>query len=364
MKIQTPVSRFALAAFATCVLTFAGCDISFTMVDGYSFNWTGQTAERSEEGEFDEGVTKIKIVNKFGNVSLSQAEGEPGWSWDAKVWAESQELADLFIDELLIDVETDGNTQTWTVALPETDPDLNGVKSNLVMKLPADVSATIENRHGNCLVKNLETAVKLENAHGDVDLNSVTGRITAENAHGDLMANEIGEGTFRNSHGDTNIVNSISDVTIKSAHGSVRAEKIQGSLSFEGSHGELIAMDVGSVTAKNSHGKTKIRSTGERVDVDSSHGDVQVTMNSGSFKSIELETTHSSIEVFLPASCEPSIAMDTTHGKMVSEFESKSGSGPRVDLKNRHGNIKVHKSEITAEATAEVTAESPAEAAQ
>jgi hypothetical protein len=87
-------------------------------------------------------------------------------------------------------------------------------------------------------------------------------------------------------------------------------------------------------------------------------------MTSESIKSIDLDTSHSSIEVLLPASCEPSFTMDTTHGKMDSEFASSRGSGLTVKLKCRHGDIKLRKSELTAEATAEVTAESPAEATQ
>jgi hypothetical protein len=364
MKNSLTFPRFALALIATFILTSAGCDISFTMTDGYSFNWTGQTAEHSEEGTFDEGVTKIKIVNKFGNVNISEADGEPGWSWNAKVWADSQELADQFMDDLFMDVQTDGNTQTWTISLPESSSDLNGVKSNLTMKLPADVSAKIENRHGNSIVKDLTSNVDLNNAHGDVDINRVTGRVDAVNAHGDLLANRIAEGNFKNSHGDTSIVDSTSDVEIRSSHGSVRVEKIQGSLTVDGSHGDLIAYDVQNIKAENSHGKTRIRSAGERVEVDSAHGDIDLTMNSSAFKSIDLETSHAKIEVLLPASSDPAITMDTTHGKMVSEFEPQGGSGPPVELKNRHGDIKVRKFTAEAESTAEFTAESPAEATQ
>jgi len=357
MKLNDPISRFAMSVIGVCVLACVGCNLSFTMVDGYVFDRTGETAEYSEQGTFSDGITKIKIVNKFGNVKIALADGEPGWTWDAKVWAESQELADEFIDELVMDVQTEGDTQTWTVLLPEKSPDLNGIESNLTMHVPADVAAKLENRHGNVLIRNLESKVELENTHGDVDLTSVTGKIVAVNAHGDLMANQIAEGIFKNSHGDTHIDESTSDITIKSSHGRVRAEQVQGSVTFDGSHGEFIAFDVGSVTSQNSHGTTKIRSSGKRVHVASAHGDIHLTMNSGSFDSIDLETSHSSINVLLPASCQPSIAMDTTHGKMYTEFESNRGSGQTVNLKNRHGDIKVSKSEAIAEVSAESTAE-------
>jgi hypothetical protein len=351
MKFSKPLSRFNVVAIAVCCLACAGCNLNFTMVDGYVFDRTGETAEYSEQGTFADGVKTIKIENRFGNVKVSLADGEPGWTWNSKVWAESQELADQFIDELAMEVETNGDTQTWTVLLPAPSSDLNGVESHLTLKLPADVAAKIENRHGNVAVRNLATLVELENAHGDVDLKSLTGKVVAVNQHGDLMANQIAEGVFQNSHGDTQVEGSTSDITIKSSHGNVRAEQIQGTLTFEGSHGKLIADTSGSVIAKNSHGENTISTTGQNVQVASAHGDIHLTMLSGSFESIDLETSHSKIDVVLPASSHPAIAMDTTHGKMVSEFESDAGSSQRVNLKNQHGDIKVSRTEAIAEAT-------------
>lgn len=350
MKISIPsFSSAALAIIAGCVLS-AGCNMSFTMVDGYRFDRTGETAEHSEEGSFSEGIRQIKIDNRFGNVKVSTATGEPGWTWDAKVWGETQELADQFIDELSMEVQTNGDTQTWTVVLPEKSPDLNGVESNLTLNVPSDVSVKLANRHGHVQIRNIASAVELENAHGDVELKSLTGDVVIVNAHGNLIADQIAAGDFKNSHGNTTIRETTADISIKSSHGRVTAEQIQGTLEFDGSHGDLIANAAGGVTAKNSHGASRISSSGESIQIASSHGDIQLTMYSDSFKSIDLETSHSSIEVMLPASSSPSIAMDTTHGKMSSEIESRPNSDQRVRLKNRHGNITVRKSQGIAEA--------------
>lgn len=338
-----------MLAIATCCVAFAGCNLSFTMVDGYSFDRTGETAEFSDDGEFSEGITEIKIINKFGDVKIASADGEPGWSWNSKVWADTQELADLYIDDLAMEVDTVGNTQTWTIVMPEASSDLNGVESNLTLRIPDGVETKLENRHGNVMIRNLSSRVDLKNAHGDIDVKSVTGKLEVVNAHGKIDANQIGEGVFKNSHGNTDVRDASANVTIKSSHGRVKAEQIQGDLNFDGSHSNLVADTSGNVTASNSHGSNKVITSGARTRIDSSHGNIDLTLYSGSFDSIELETSHSSIHVMLPASCEPAIVMDTSHGSSKSEFESNPSSKQVVNLKNRHGNIKVSKSQVIAE---------------
>lgn len=349
MKLPDLNSVFAFAITAACCLACGGCNLSFTLVDGYSFDRTGETAEYSEQGTFDDGVKNIKIHNKFGDVKISLADGEPGWTWESKVWAETQELADQYIDELIMDVQTDGDTQTWTISIPEKSSDLNGIESNLTLKVPVDIATKLENRHGNVVIRNLTSDVDLENTHGDVELKSLTGNVVATNAHGDISVNEIAKGIFQNSHGNTQIQDSTSDIEVKSSHGHVTAQRIQGNLTFEGSHGDFTGDASGNVNAQNRHGSTQITTSGEKIKVTSVHGDIHLTVYSDSFKSIDLETTHSSIDLLLPPSSQPFIAMSTSHGKLHSEFESNPSSDQRIHLNNQHGNIKITKTESIAE---------------
>lgn len=363
MKLHPSLHHLMIAASAAVMLGFSGCHLNFTMVDGYFFDYTGETAEFQDQGSIDEGVTKIKINNQFGNVKISHSIDQPGWTWNSTVWAESQELADQFIQEFVMDVVTDGNTQTWTVLLPESSAELNGVKSNLTLVVPSDVE------------------IQLENRHGDVDLSELTGPLVAKNSHGNLVANQIAGGSLTVSHGNTTVLMSTGNISIDSSHGDVNVDGIVGELTIDARHSEIRASEVsskvdvktthdniivsklqgdvilnnshgkitateleGSVTTKNRHGNTTISTSGNTVSADSSHGNIRVTVTNDAFSSVELETSFGSIELKLPAAANPSIKMDTSFGDTNSEFESMQGSSQSVILKNQHGDIEVKQS--------------------
>lgn len=363
MKSISFFHRFTLVALTVAMLGFSGCRMNFSMVDGYFFDFSGETAEFQDQGAIDEGVTIVKIDNRFGDVKIVHATDQPGWTWESKVWADTQELADQFIQEFVMDVQTEGDTQTWTVLLPESSAELNGVQSNLTLNVPSHVE------------------VQLENRHGDVELKDLTGTLVVENAHGNLDARQIAGGTLTVSHGDTTVESSTGNLSIDSSHGDVKVDGVEGELTIDGRHSEIKAQDVsanadfktthdnivvselrgdvnlnnrhgnitatgleGSVTSENRHGTTTIAASGNTVSAESAHGDVRVTVTSESFTSIELETSHGSIELELPASASPTITMDTSYGDTDSEFESTNASSQSVVLKNQHGDINVKKS--------------------
>ena len=316
---------------------------------GYSFNFKGDTAETSEQGVFTEGITQIEIDNRFGNVDISLAKGDPGWTWESKVWADGQELADTLLEELSMDVSTVGDKQTWTIAMPEASSDLNGVQSNLTLKMPADVKVKLTNAHGN---------VKVENMTANLDLN---------NSHGNLNASHIVDGSIVVRHGNTNLESATGEVSIDSAHGNVSALTVEGKLTVHGSHssikvdgaqdvelksshGKITATNVdGNVVATNSHDSIKITTFGESVTAKSSHGKIDLIIANPDFKSVKAETSHDSIKVALPESVSPSIDMSTSHGNSKSEIGSNDSSPQKVVLKASHGNIRVVESDLVAE---------------
>lgn len=361
MKLCSIRFHSAIASSAIVVATFSGCNLNIATIDGYSFDYSGETAETLTEGTFTAGITQIEVVNKFGNVKITVADGEPKWTWDSKVWADTQELADEYLQELLMHVDTNGTTQTWTVSLPDSSSDLNGFKSNLTLMIPASVKVKLENRHGKVDVSKLASEVELINGHGDVTLTDLQAKVVAKNAHGNLTASNLNDGEFNVSHGNSDI-QSAENISINSSHGSVKAAQVAGALIVQGSHsnitvdsvqgssniktshGNIAAMGLaGNVTTKNSHGSTNVSTRGELVSIYSSHGKILLTMNSDSFQSIDLETTHSDINVALPANVIASIKMNTTHGDTSSEVGSNAESSQKVQLKNQHGNIRVTK---------------------
>lgn len=308
MKSRFTNSGLTVALLAIIGLAVSGCSMNFNMVDGYMFTNTGESAKSTELGEISEGITAIDVVNKFGNVKIELADGEPGWRWESKVWADTRELADLLIDELVLDVQTSGQTQTWRILLPEPSPDINGIESNLTLLLPAEISAKLYNSHGDISVANIYGAVELKNLHGNVTLSELTGNVDAKNSHGDLTASLFGESAIEVSHGDI-----------------------------------VATQHSGSIKTKNRHGSTQLNSSGEYVTIDSSHGKVELSILSDNFRLIDIGSSHGSVNVALPADSHPQIDMKASHGHTSSEVESKKTSTQKIKLRSNHGNIRVTK---------------------
>jgi hypothetical protein len=342
-----PSAKLSCLILTTAVLTLSGC--SFSINGGYSFSFTGDTAENSEQGVFSDGIEQIEVVNRFGDVDITLAESDPTWTWDSKVWANSQERADALLETLSMDVTTDGNTQTWTIVMPESSSDLKGVQSNLTMKVPADVD------------------VKLLNAHGNVRIDGMTARVDLTNSHGNVNASKIAKGSIVVRHGNTTLQSASGEVSIDSGHGNVSASDLESKLTVNGSHssisvdtaedvvldashGRIVAKNIhGDVIATNRHASTDITSFGASVSANAAHGNINLIAANPGFNSIVAEATHGSIKVALPESTTPSIDLSTSHGNANSEIDSNANSLQKVMLKAEHGNIRVTKSDLVAE---------------
>ena len=331
--------RSALVSLSIGLLTLAGCHWS----SSHNWSFTGATAEQSLTGEFSDGIKRVVVVNEFGDVKINLAEGQPGWKWDAKVWADTQPIADEFLEIVSMDVQTDGDTQTWTLVLPEISDMLNGVKSNITLRLPAEVQAGVSNRHGDVSIENLQTAVAIENAHGNV------------------FAKQLGDAQFTIRHGNTDI-HSAETVNIDAAHGNVKVRNLMGALAAEVGHGNFDASEVqqatniearhsnisadrleGDVEIENNHGNTNISTSGNDVSLRSSHGNIHLAMQSDAFESIDIQNNHANIRVDLPSDTVAVIDISANHGNADTDIPSTPDAERTVQLRNNHGNIRVEK---------------------
>ncbi len=365
------MNAVACLPIIACVLpAFVGCEISFS-----GFTYTGQTAQTSQQGTVGDEVKQVRVFNQFGDIVVERAQGEAVWSWDGKVWASAQEQADHFIGELKLNVETDGDVQTWQLELPADQSGLNGVESNLTIMLPESVLVEVNNRHGNVGISETGSEVTVNNAHGNINVSEVLGSLTVDNSHGNIMAKEITTATITVKHGDANIQTATGSLAIDSAHGRVNVDSVTGELEFSGSHSALKASNLsgnarlttahgdlngnniaGNVVAENRHGSTKIETYGGSVQISSEHGRVDLDVLNGAFDKVTIQNRHSDINVQLPQSSTPNITMNVEHGDAKSEFDNQAASSQLVELTNRHGNIRVKKS-AAAETPKKQTAE-------
>ncbi len=361
-------------------ILLAGCDIKFTMTDGYSFNFEGETLEESEDGTFAENIETIHIENRFGNIQVVAAsEGDAGYRWDAKLWADSKEQAASLMEEVFVDAKTSGARQTLSLVIPEAAPEFNGIKSNFVLRVPAGLKVELVNRHGSVEASDIENELETTNRHGNVSLKNVTGASKIENEHGDLTAVGLADCSIELNHGNADISRVTADLLeFKGSHGKVTAqaidgelklssshmrvevsgvtknakieashnlivvENIDGDLDVTNSHGRIEATGIrGNLISANAHSKTIIETSGNTVTAKAKHGAVELTVNNTNFQSVEASTSHGNLELALPAETSAAISLKATHGSAESDLESTDDSSSRVTLQSEYGSIRV-----------------------
>lgn len=384
-----------IAPFALTVgiVSLVGCSYRLTSLDGYEFDWHGETAGRQEEGDVVVDVRQIEIKNRFGSVAVEVAEGEPSWSWELTCWSSTKEMAETFVAETRLQIMQDADTQTWEVVLPEPpQADLRGVRSDLVLRVPASVHVKVDNsfgntavhdiqggtiansRHGNLefmnLAKSLEAtsehgsikaeripAARLKNRHGVIDVSEVAGGLEIHNEHGKVtVARVLGELLVECQHGDV-VASEIAEQTqISTSHASIQLEDADGDVILHNRHGSVTALRVGGkIVADNQHGPIDLNVESAEVVCTNQHGRINLRLHNRELHRVIAETSHSELRVLVPESISPIVKAHTDHGKIESDipivptgtggddFESTRVDTPRVSLKNRHGNIFVRK---------------------
>ncbi len=380
MKLNQFNSRFFCAVAMCCLL--AGCHVNFSSFDGYSFDFTGSKKEKHETGKLGDGIKRIEVENRFGDLKLVPAtDNETGWSWDATCWADSDEMAQTQLEDMFLDIETIGDTQSWKLVMPESSRELNGVKSDLTIRVPAGLQVKLLNAHGNLEAAGVDSELTAENSHGDISLSELTGKGAVTLSHGNVTATKVndlkltvnhgnskiesatGAVLFDGSHGDfvashvdgdlaiqashTGIeVDHISkSVKLRTTHNSIVASELLGDVEIENSHGEIRVSDSsGNLKTVNHHGATKIAAAGESITVWSEFGRVEIAVVGSDFQTIRAETTHSDLVLTLPESTEAKLEIDISHdGEEKSDLASVANSPRTISLKNSFGDIEIKK---------------------
>lgn len=326
MFVSKITGKLLLSCLAlTSLLVLSGCNINFNYVDGFSFDYTGETAEKNENDSIAAEVKTIEIENRFGDVKIEATDGEFGWNWDLKVWADSSDDANAYLELIEMQVSEDDGKQTWRLILPEENKNLlKGVKSNLTLLVPKGVKTEMVNRHGDSDVRGVGGSLDLENAHGNLHVEDLSGDAKVKVSHGNLT----GEGmSFLNAevrHGKIDVSGIASDCKIGSQHGNVTLGSVDGELNVEVSHGSITANNVGGT-----------------VNIDASHSNVKINELT---QNAEISASHGSIKLTLPADASPKLDADVSHGNMSSDFENDDSGTQVLKLKAKHGNISVKKS--------------------
>ena len=315
-----------LSCVAGVVILASGCGIQIS--NGYVFDYQGETSQKKENGTIDATVKAIEVKNKFGDVDVAKSESESNWTWTGKTWATDKSDADAFVLQLKMNVAQDGDKQIWTIVLPERGQKLRGVKSNLTIRVPAEVSVVVDNKHGAVLARGHSGSTKIDNEHGSVEATALTGDSKIKNQHGPIVVHDLsGEADVNCEHGNIKIHESSTEkLSVKCEHGNVNIENATGR----------------NITTATEHGATTIQGFVQNIKCRAEHGDVNIALDDTEFHSIIANTEHADVEISLPSSVEPRVDLSVDHGKTKSDFPSiERDNAPLIKVRAEHGNIKI-----------------------
>ena len=325
---QLTIKPFAFLFITSCLTATA---YSFTISDGYKFDYKGKSVSKVDSGLLSPEVKTIEIDNRFGDVKVQTVQGDGNWTWEGKCWATEKEDAETFLTELVLTVEeseqSDGSTRKkWSLTMPDQDSKLRGVKSNLTINVSPDVAVIVNNPHGNQMVKGVAGGATLSAEHGDIDISNVSGAIVVNNRHGKVVASQL--------NGNTELDCEHSDIKLKGA---------SRSIDLKCRHTDVVVTDaLGEISVDNEYGDMQIESAGKTVSCTSKYGDVIITMNNKDFASITADAKHGDVDVYLLKGTKPIVQLETEYGDKDSAFQnSDSPNAPTVVLKGKHSDVKV-----------------------
>lgn len=376
----------ALSALVALALPSCG---SYRLVStgGYQFDKTGELRTREEAAELPRELDRMEIDHRFGIVQVLAEEGAPRFEWKLSCWGRTPADAERFVAEIALERSGEGGLQRFRLVLPE-DPGaaLRGVESKLTLRVPAATAVRLKNQHGSVEVIGIAGKVTGEGAHCSARLEDLGAPVEFSTSFDDLHALRIAGGTLANQHGsltvgtvsgDLAVETSFAAATISDVRGSLRAENAHGQLGIERVGGGVIAttsfasltvVDVagnaelrnahggittrairGAVDAKTSFAGIEIECAGESAVVENAHGAIFLALTGAGIRSVAAETSFADLTLRLPAGARPAIIVDQKHGELdcpipslgAANAASADANAPRVELRVRHGDIKV-----------------------
>lgn len=393
-----PTHPSLLLGLALALLFLPACQFSMnstTSVSGYHFTRQGPEASNSQSGEIPPGTTRVEVEHKFGQVIVEAGERDFGWNWDLHCWATSQELADHYLGEIRLRIEPSGGTTKWILEIPDPElaRELRGIQSNLTLRVPAAMAASLKNTYGASRVEGLTEGVTAKCRHGKLELKNLPRPLHAETSYAGLIAENIGPADLVNKHGKVDVQHVAGNLNVRTSYNELKVHDVEGDLDLVNEHGRVDIRKVsgaanvntsyngvsihevqGDVKIRNKHGKVEGNSLFGNLDVETSyskinlasnateaqcvnrHGGVQLELTNPDLTLVDVSSSYSDIQVGILPSVTVQLDARTSYGKINSDFplnnvdsssssQAVSGGDPsaqaQVKVRNQHGSIRL-----------------------
>ncbi len=383
------MKNFCFASIGTATtMVLCGCNVHFGSIASYSSSDLKSKTNLVETAAISASVKSLEVVNAFGSVRIIGSDGAaaPGWTQKLEVRAKTE--ADLqMATNFVCHAELDGDHLKLIVATPNiSEP--HSFTSDLEIAVPKSVAVKMRNQYGRSDIKDINSNVEAASQFGEMHVGDISGTVRAETSYGSMVIGRTGAAKLRNSFGAidaTEIRGSLEAETsygpldardidgtvkahnqfgrvrvekagqadLKTSYGDLSAKQIKGDALLINRFGRVDADDItGSVKAETSYGPMDVAGPGTDFICDNQFGSVSVRATSA-VSNLEAHTSYARLEVRLPSSVKPFVQARTSYGDIDSDFPmivkphgkdipaAELPSGPRVDLRNQNGNIRV-----------------------
>jgi DUF4097 and DUF4098 domain-containing protein YvlB len=300
----------ALSCCLCLLVIISGCDIQ---IGGWGQAKYERTVQR--QAPINPG-SKLYVETSSGSITITGGDVT-----ECSVIAEicgrapAEEEAQLLVEQVKIELETDGDTMTVKADKPPSR-NKRSISISYDITVPKQTNIECASSYG---------AIQIANIHGETKGKTSSGSIEAKNIEGPT--------NLDTSYGSVNCRNIIGDnITVKSSSGSITVEIIRGSALLTTSYGSIICTDMsdGDIKLKTSSGKIRLSnvSFGD-CDAHTSYGSVVSDQLKG--KLIKLHSGSGSIN--LADSSADTTNLSTSYGRITcrqittNEITAKSGSG-------------------------------------
>lgn len=379
---QRKISLWTVVASLSVMSLMIGCDKGPVLNEFTDFTFAGEQFDKSSNGAVGRSVRKIEIDNQFGDVEIVTSDGPGSMSWDCSCWAATKQEAEAFLQQVQLKEFTSGITQTWTLQAPRGPWEVDGIKSNIKLALPATANVDVKNRFGNVSIEGSEADIKLinlyghivakdltgksefengfgsikvdnvaqcrtSNSHGNTTINNVNGMLEAKNSFGLLEVNGVqGPATIENSKGNVFAKNITGKATLKTGYATLDVDGVTGDANLTNSHGRIYAKNLNGSTVRvgNSFGPIELGTAATSVECTNQYGKVDAKLTNPEFLNTKISTKFNDVSLQLPQSTTPAFKLNASGGKVTSEFAGEAAtSSQTVEISTEKGNVFVKK---------------------
>jgi len=325
MIIEMKRMKLSTCSYLILLLLFTGAETLW-----------GQVKDKRVDQTFTvNSSTRLRIDNKFGKVHIN--------TWDqnkieVQVMIEvdgSDQAARDILERIEIDIsESSGEIKIETdIAEPRNKNRNQRFKINYTVKMPKNNPLSVDHRHGDVYIDNLDGPLELELAHGQIVAEELNGKshISLQHGNGGRIA-AIGSGSLEIQHYQRLRIGRMGSIDMEIAHASIEVKEAgdldievrhsnvelgnAGTLNMDMQHSNLEAESLRSVSSDMQHSTLEVEKLARLLEVDCNHSQVEVEQLSNNFTRVNFEGNHSYLGLGVQPGASATLEIELQHGRL------------------------------------------------